>query len=58
VAQVFGTLRSGWRGIWGASLPAAGLAVAVLLLQSVLAPFQAAFGELISRRVEVSAPGG
>ncbi len=40
------------RGIWGAALPAAGLAVAALLLQTGLTPFQAAFTELISRRVD------
>jgi ATP-binding cassette, subfamily B, bacterial len=36
------------RGIWGGVL----LAVVALLLQSVLSPFQAAFTELISRRVD------
>jgi ATP-binding cassette, subfamily B, bacterial len=40
------------RVIWGGVLLAAGLAVASLLLQSVLSPFQAAFTELISRRVD------
>ena len=36
----------------GIALPVAGLAVAALLLQTVLTPFQAAFTELISRRVD------
>ena len=40
------------RGIWGGVLLAVGLAVVSLLLQSVLSPFQAAFAELISRRVD------
>jgi ATP-binding cassette subfamily B protein len=40
------------RGVWGGVLVAVGLAVASLLLQAVLAPFQVAFGELISRRVD------
>jgi ATP-binding cassette, subfamily B, bacterial len=40
------------RGIWGGVLPAVGLAVVALLLQSVLTPFQAAFTELISRRAD------
>jgi ATP-binding cassette, subfamily B, bacterial len=40
------------RGIWGGVLLAVGLAVVALLLQSVLSPFQAAFTELISRRVD------
>jgi ATP-binding cassette, subfamily B, bacterial len=38
--------------IWGGVLAAAGLAMASLLLQAVLSPFQAAFAELISRRVD------
>jgi ATP-binding cassette subfamily B protein len=40
------------RGTWGEVLLAVGLAVVSLLLQSVLSPFQAAFTELISRRVD------
>ena len=40
------------RTVWGGILVAVGLAVASLLLQAVLAPFHAAFGELISRRVD------
>jgi ATP-binding cassette subfamily B protein len=40
------------RGIGGGVLLAVGLAVVALLLQSVLSPFQAAFTELISRRVD------
>jgi ATP-binding cassette, subfamily B, bacterial len=39
-------------GRWSGVLVAAGLAVASLLLQSILSPFQAAFTELISRRVD------
>jgi ATP-binding cassette subfamily B protein len=40
------------RGSWGGVLVAVGLAVVSLLLQAVLSPFQAAFTELISRRVD------
>jgi ATP-binding cassette, subfamily B, bacterial len=40
------------RSDWAAVLTAAVLAVAALALQTVLAPFQAAFTELISRRVD------
>jgi ATP-binding cassette subfamily B protein len=43
--------RAGRNG-WGGVLVAVGLAVAALLLQAVLVPFQAAFSELISRRVD------
>jgi len=39
-------------GRWGGVLIAVVLAVAALLLQTVLSPFQAAFTELISRRVD------
>jgi ATP-binding cassette subfamily B protein len=39
-------------GVWGGVLLAVGPAVAALLLQAVLSPFQAAFTELISRRVD------
>src|ERR1700712_2035247 len=39
-------------GVWGGVLVAVGPAVVSLLLQSVLSPFQAAFTELISRRVD------
>ncbi|GIH19564.1 multidrug ABC transporter permease [Rugosimonospora africana] len=48
VERVVGAGRGGWGGV----LVAVGLAVASMLLQAVLAPFQAAFGELISRRVD------
>jgi ATP-binding cassette subfamily B protein len=48
VERVAGAGRGGWGGV----LVAVGLAVASLLLQAVLAPFQAAFAELISRRVD------
>lgn len=37
---------------WAGVLAAVGLAVAALLLQTVLSPFQAAFTELVSRRVD------
>jgi ATP-binding cassette subfamily B protein len=37
---------------WGAVLAAVGLALAALLMQTALSPFQAAFTELISRRVD------
>ena len=47
-----GQVAGGRRGIGGGVPLAAGLAVAALLLQSVLSPFQAAFTELISRRVD------
>ncbi len=47
-----GRVAGGGRGIWGGVLLAVGLAVVSLLLQSVLSPFQAAFTELISRRVD------
>ena len=39
-------------GAWGPVLTAMILAIVVLLLQSALSPFQAAFTELISRRVD------
>ncbi len=39
-------------GTWGPVLSAMILAIAALLLQSALSPFQAAFTELISRRVD------
>jgi ATP-binding cassette, subfamily B, bacterial len=48
IGRVAGAGRSMWSGV----LLAAGLAVISLLLQSVLSPFQAAFTELISRRVD------
>ncbi len=47
-----GRVAGDGRGIWGGVLLAVGLAVVALLLQSVLSPFQAAFTELISRRVD------
>jgi ATP-binding cassette subfamily B protein len=47
-----GRVAGAGRVIWGGMLVAVGLAVAALLLQSVLSPFQAAFAELISRRVD------
>jgi len=51
-SAAIGRVAGGGSGIWGGVLLAAGLAVASLLLQSVLSPFQAAFTELISRRVD------
>lgn len=48
VGRVAGTGQVTWGGI----LPGLGLAVAALLLQSVLSPLQAAFAELVSRRVD------
>jgi ATP-binding cassette subfamily B protein len=47
-----GRVAGAGRVIWGGVLLAVGLAVVSLLLQSVLSPFQAAFTELISRRVD------
>jgi ATP-binding cassette, subfamily B, bacterial len=47
-----GRVAGAGRGIWGGVLIAVGLAVVALLLQSVLSPFQAAFTELIGRRVD------
>jgi ATP-binding cassette, subfamily B, bacterial len=51
-SEAIGRAAGAGRGIWGGVLPPVGLAVASLLLQSVLSPFQAAFTELISRRVD------
>jgi ATP-binding cassette subfamily B protein len=51
-SEAIGRVAGAGRGIWGGVLLAVGLAVASLLLQSVLSPFQAAFTELISRRVD------
>jgi ATP-binding cassette subfamily B protein len=47
-----GRVAGGGRSMWSVVLLAVGLAVISLLLQSVLSPFQAAFTELISRRVD------
>jgi ATP-binding cassette, subfamily B, bacterial len=47
-----GRVAEAGRATWGGVLLAVGLAVVSLLLQSVLSPFQAAFAELISRRVD------
>ena len=47
-----GRVAGAGRVVWGGVLLAVGLAVVALLLQSVLSPFQAAFAELISRRVD------
>jgi ATP-binding cassette subfamily B protein len=47
-----GRVAEAGRATWGEILLAVGLAVVSLLLQSVLSPFQAAFAELISRRVD------
>jgi ATP-binding cassette subfamily B protein len=47
-----GRVAAAGRVTWGGVLLAVGLAVVALLLQSILSPFQAAFAELISRRVD------
>jgi ATP-binding cassette subfamily B protein len=47
-----GLVAGAGRGDWGEVLVAVGLAMVSLLLQAVLSPFQAAFAELISRRVD------
>jgi ATP-binding cassette subfamily B protein len=47
-----GRVAGDGRGTRGGVLLAVGLAVVSLLLQSVLSPFQAAFTELVSRRVD------
>jgi len=47
-----GQVAGAGRGVSGGVLLPAGLAVAALLLQSVLSPFQAASTELISRRAD------
>ena len=51
-SEAIGRVAGTGRSIWGGVLLAVGLAVVSLLLQSVLSPFQAAFTELISRRVD------
>jgi ATP-binding cassette, subfamily B, bacterial len=51
-SAAIGRVAGAGRGIWGGVLPAVGLAAAALLLQAVLSPFQAAFTELVSRRVD------
>jgi ATP-binding cassette subfamily B protein len=51
-SEAIGRVAGAGRGAWGGVLLAAGLAAVALLLQSVLSPFQAAFTELISRRVD------
>jgi ATP-binding cassette subfamily B protein len=52
-----GRVAGAGRGIGGGVLLAVGLAVVSLLLQSVLSPFQAAFTELIARRVDGACAG-
>ena len=47
-----GRVAGAGRVAWGGVSLAVGLAAVSLLLQSVLSPFQAAFAELISRRVD------
>ena len=47
-----GRVAGAGRVTWGGVLLAVGLAAVALLLQSVLSPFQAAFAELISQRVD------
>jgi ATP-binding cassette, subfamily B, bacterial len=51
-SEAIGRVAGGGRGVGGGVLLAVGLAAVSLLLQSVLSPFQAAFTELISRRVD------
>jgi ATP-binding cassette subfamily B protein len=51
-SEAIGRVAGAGRGTGDGILLAVGLAAAALLLQSVLAPFQAAFTELISRRVD------
>lgn len=51
-SAAIGRVAGAGRMTWGGVLPVAGLAVASLLLQAVLSPFQAAFAELVSRRVD------
>jgi ATP-binding cassette subfamily B protein len=51
-SEAIGRVAGARRDSWGGALLAVGLAVSALLLQSVLSPFQAAFTELISRRVD------
>jgi ATP-binding cassette subfamily B protein len=51
-SEAIGRVAGARRDSWGGVLLAVGLAVVSLLLQSVLSPFQAAFTELISRRVD------
>ena len=50
-SEAIGRVAGAGKGIWDRVMLAVGLAVVSLLLQSVLSPFQAAFTELISRRV-------
>jgi hypothetical protein len=52
IERVAAAGQPGTGGRWGGVLIAVVLAVAALLLQTVLSPFQAAFTELISRRVD------
>jgi ATP-binding cassette, subfamily B, bacterial len=51
-SEAIGRVAGAGRGTWAGVLLAVGLAVVSMLLQSVLSPFQAAFTELISRRVD------
>ena len=51
-SEAIGRVAGAGKGIWDRVMLAVGLAVVSLLLQSVLSPFQAAFTELISRRVD------
>jgi ATP-binding cassette subfamily B protein len=51
-SEAIGRVAGAGRSTGGGVLLAMGLAVVSLLLQSVLSPFQAAFTELISRRVD------
>jgi ATP-binding cassette subfamily B protein len=51
-SEAIGRVAGPAKGTGGGVLLATGLAVVSLLLQSVLSPFQAAFTELVSRRVD------
>jgi len=51
-SEAIGRVAGARKSVWAGVLLAVGLAVVALLLQSVLSPFQTAFAELISRRVD------
>ena len=51
-SEAIGRVAGAGKSVWAGVLLAVGLAVVALLLQSVLSPFQTAFAELISRRVD------
>jgi ATP-binding cassette, subfamily B, bacterial len=51
-SEAIGRVAGAGKSVWAGVLLAVGLAAVALLLQSVLSPFQTAFAELISRRVD------